>query len=253
MNDINKVLKDLWLKENEIKIYIASLTFWAQPASVLWKKTGISRSNTQYICTKLLNRWLLSIIETMIWNIYSPEEPEKLISMLNKEYNKLDRKIEKTHSIISDLKKLKNPYSNIPKVKYYNWTNWIIDMFEDILIDKKTIYWFIYLWKNLNSEILYYLKNNYIPRRKQLWIKAYEILNNLENENEIFVESQKVNRDIKLISKEKYPIHTCLQIYGNKVSFCSFIDWDITWIIIENINIAETNLSTFKAVWDSIK
>jgi hypothetical protein len=59
------------------------------------------------------------MIETPTGNIYTAENPEKILTMLNKEYNKIDKKMQKANSIISDLKQLKNPYSKVPKVKYF--------------------------------------------------------------------------------------------------------------------------------------
>ncbi|USN58380.1 MAG: hypothetical protein H6767_09075 [Candidatus Peribacteria bacterium] len=52
-------------------------------------------------------------------NIYSPEKPEKIISMLGRQYDVLDKKIHQVQAIMGDLRNMMNPYASVPKVKYY--------------------------------------------------------------------------------------------------------------------------------------
>ena len=91
MDKIKKVLERLWLNDKEIKIYLTSLYIWSSPASILWQKNNIARTTAKYTCQSLVEKWLLSVVEKWNSSIYSPEEPERLLSLVNKEYDKVEK------------------------------------------------------------------------------------------------------------------------------------------------------------------
>ncbi len=250
MEQITKILKDLWLKENEVKVYLASISMWPQVASLIWKKTNIARSNTQYICWKLVEKWLLSMIETPNGNVYSPKDPEKILTMLNKEYNKIDKKMQKANSIISDLKQLKNPYSKVPKVKYYTWVDWIIEMFEDVFKVNQDIYWAIDITDDIHPKILDYLNNDYTIKRSRTRIHTKVLFNDNKKSKKYRENDELVNRVSLLVPEQNFPFDTCTHIYWNKVAYFSYKKWDMTWVIIENENIKNAALSLFKLAWN---
>ena len=150
--NIIKTLTKIGLNDKEIKIYLAALTMGQTSASILASKTNINRSTAQYTCQWLIDKRLMSITPKGNTFLYAPEPPEKLLSLVNKEYSVLEKKMEDTHKIMWDLNSLSNPHATLPKVKYFTGVDGIIDMFEDILNEKKDVYWFIYLWENLNFE-----------------------------------------------------------------------------------------------------
>ena len=101
MEKINKVLESIWLNEKEIKIYLTSLSMWQNPASILWSKNNINRSTAQYTCNQLVEKKLMNIIQK--WNtfLYWPEDPEKIINVIGKEYNLLEKKMSNARGSIS--------------------------------------------------------------------------------------------------------------------------------------------------------
>ena len=249
MEKIVSALESIWLNEKEVKIYLASLSIGQASASVLWQKTGIARSSSQYTCNSLVEKRLLNAISQ--WNgfIYSPEAPAKIMLMANKELSEVQRKVISIEKVMSDLNTLANPNAKMPKIKYYSGVDGIKDLFLDIIWDKNIVKWYIYLWQKSNQELLDFLENEYVPQRKALGIPAYAICNSTENWPDWLKGSKETNRNIQIIEREQYPIDTCVQIYGDKVSFCSLIDGDLTGIIIENRNIARTHLSCFEMLF----
>lgn len=253
MNKIKRTLEKLWLNEKEIRIYLTSLALWQSPASLLWQRNNIARSTAQYTCQSLADKWLMNVIPK--WNtfLYSPANPERLLTLVNKEYDKVEKKFHETRQIMGDLKSMMNPLAKLPKVRYFTWVDGIIDMFEDVLKVWKDVYGYLYFWDDMNKEVLDYLQNIYIENRLKSWFYTYTILND-HNKYEFFIKNaRKLKRAYKYISSDLYPFDVCIQIYGNKVAYYSYKDTDLTWVIIENDHVANTQLSAFKALWDWIK
>lgn len=248
MNKITSTLESLWLNEKEIKIYLASLTIWQATSSILWNKAWISRTTAQHICKSLVSKRLLNITPQKSWTIYSAEEPEKLIVLVNNKYSQVERMMKNTHDIMSDLKSLSNPNSRLPKVKYYTGVDGIIDMLDDVLKDKKDLYGYLKVGSNINTEILDYLKNTYVYKREKAWIKSMWII----NEDEIFRNYKNNNNTIRndiYVDEEVYPFECCMHIYWDKVAFFTYFDDDMSWVIIENKRIASSQMTLFKLAY----
>ena len=251
MQKIIDTLESLWLNEKEVKIYLASLSMWQTTASILWQKSWLARSTAQYTCNALVEKKLLNVIQK--WNtfFYSPENPEKLISIINKEYTLLEKKMENTHKIMWYLKNLTNPYSKLPKVKYYTWVEWLINMFEDVLKENKTIYWALEISDDINLEIEKYLNEVYTIKRMKSWIKSYMLFNKWKKTLKYRENDSKVNRISLLIDNNNFPFESCLHIYWNKIAMYSYKNQDLVWVIIQNDFMKNTLFSIFKIAWNS--
>lgn len=251
MKKIIDTLESLWLNEKEVKLYLTSLSMWQTTASILWKKAGIARSTSQYNCNTLVEKRLMNI--TPQWNsfLYSPEPPEKLVSMVNKEYNIVDRKMQNVHDIMSYLNSLANPNAKLPKVKYYNGVEWIIDILEDIFTEEKEFYWVFSYVEDIHPELNKYLQTEYVPKRIKTKIPSKFLFNNNESSQEYMENNKQINRITMSIPKEIFPFSIWIHIYSsNKVALYSMWKLDMTWIIIENENIKNSLVSMFKLAWN---
>lgn len=252
MEKIKKTLEKLGLNENEIEIYITSLSVWQSPASILWKKNNIARSTAQYTCQALVEKWLLSVV--LKWNtfLYSPEDPDKLLTMVNKEYELVEKKFISTKTILWDLKSLMNPDMKMPSVKYFSWVEGVIDLIEDIFQeDFSSMYGAMEVTKDIHPEIKEYIETVYLSRRKKMKIVSKFILNDDELWREYGDPNKKLWREIVYVSPENYPFEWCMQIYANKVAFYSYKSGDLTGILIENKYIQQMMLSVFKLAWNA--
>lgn len=250
MVNIQTTLQDIGLKENEIKVYLAALSLGSQPASVLWKKTGIARSNAQYICGNLVDRGLLSMVTMPTGNIYSPEKPEKIISMLGRQYDVLDKKIHQVQAIMGDLRNMMNPYASVPRVKYYTGLDGIIDMYEDVFKEGKTIYGALNMMEDVHPGFTQYLEREYIPKRVQSGIQARWVVTDNLSTREYRKNDEKMHKRTLLLPEDQYPFETCIHVYAGKVAFYSYSQQDMSGIIIQNEKMHDTMLSLLKASWD---
>jgi sugar-specific transcriptional regulator TrmB len=140
MNKINDTLKNFGLTSNEINIYKTSLSLGESTSSILGKKVGLTRSTARYTCQSLVSKRIMTVIKKKDYFLFTAEQPKKLISILNKEYNTIDKKIKNIQAILPDLESLITPYASTTKIKYYTGVDGIIDILEDTLNDGKDVY-----------------------------------------------------------------------------------------------------------------
>lgn len=253
MEQVRKTLEKIWLNEKEIKIYLTSLSIGQSSASILGKKNNIARSTAQYTCQSLSEKWLLSVISS--WNtfLYSPENPEKLLSLVNKEYDVVEKKFHSTKKIMWDLKAMMNPDVKLPSVKYFSWVEWLIELIEDIFKENHTIYGALELTENIHPDILKYVQTEYVEKRKKSWISARMIFNDNEQTRNYKKYDSDMGRVSLLVDEGQYPFDSCIHIYWKKVAFYSFNQWDMTWVLIENEYVKNMIFSIFKMAWNFSK
>ena len=90
-------------------MYLSLLPIGSAPASILGKRTKLPRSTARYICQQLVKKNLF--FETQKGNtfIYTIESPEKLLFLIKKEEEELQRKKEKVAKTVEELKLMVNP------------------------------------------------------------------------------------------------------------------------------------------------
>jgi len=251
MQKITDTLKSIGLNDKEINIYIASLSIGETTASILWNKTNIARSTAQFTCNSLVEKRLMNT--TPKWNsfLYSPEPPEKIISLINKEYTHLEKKMKNAHQIMWYLNSIANVNAKLPKVKYYTWVDGIIDILEDVFNEKNEFYWVFNYIEDIHPELDKYIKEIYLPKRIKTKIPWKFLVNNNKTSKEYIKNDEKINRITMSIPKELFPFSIWIHIYSNnKVALYSMWRFDMTWVIIENENIKNSIFSMFKLAWN---
>lgn len=253
MDKIRKILEQIGLNDKEIKIYLTSLSIWQSPASILGQKNNIVRSTAQYTCQSLSDKGLLDVTPKGNTFLYSPCDPEKLLSLVNKEYDKVEKKFHSTRQIIGDLKAMMNPSAKLPKVKYFTGVDWVIDLINDVFMEENIIYWALELTDKMHPEITRYVNEEYIPKRKSSWVKSKMLFNNNLRTQKYQSIDKQMNRISLLVSKDDFPFESCLHIYWNKVAVYSYNKDDLTGILIENEYVKNMFLSLYKMAWKFAK
>lgn len=253
MDKIKKTLEKIWLNKNEIKIYLTSLSIGQSPASILGQRNNIVRSTAQYTCQSLVEKKLMNSIQK--WNtfLYSPADPEKLLTLINREYDIVEKKFNETRWIMRDLKSIMNPNAKLPKVKYFTWVEWVIDLINDVFNEKDIIYWALELTDKMHPSITRYINDIYIPKRKESWVKWKFLFNDNNRTREYQILDAKMNRITFVVPKENYPFESCLHIYWNKIAIYSYNSDDLSWILIENEYVKNMFFSIFKMAWNFAK
>lgn len=253
MTSINRTLKNLWLSENEINVYLSAISLWQTTSSVLWKKTWLTRSTARYTCQSLVAKNLMNCVNKQDYHLYTAESPKKLKYILDKEIQKIENKIDQVNDIIPQLENLVNPHAILPKVKYYQWVDGIIEIFDDVLSKEQVIYWVAKIDENIDPEIKEYIDKKYLLKRKTLKYKSYALFNDNHITQEYSLNDEEVNRHTLFLPEKDFPFPGCCYIYGNKIAYFSFNRNNLNGIIIENESIMQTQLSFFKLAWKMAK
>jgi len=249
---VHSVLENLWLNDNEIGIYLSSLSLWPTTASILWKRIGIKRSTAQYTCQSLASKKIMTMIQKSNTYIFSAEEPEKLIYLLNKEISWIKKKKDSIEQIMWELRTIVNPFWNIPKIRYYQWFDELKELTEDIFKENKPLYWVLKLFEE-SKIVNSFIRDIYVPKRIESNICAKMMFNDNQITQHYRDMDKQMHRYTLLIPGNLFPFDSCLHIYGNKVVFYSFHNDDFIGILVENANIRNTMFSLFKMAWEQGK
>jgi sugar-specific transcriptional regulator TrmB len=132
---VEDTLRELGLNDKEIKIYLSLLPLGSAPASILGKRTKITRSTAQYSCQQLVKKGLISVIEKNNSFIYTPESPDKIIYLLEQQKKEIENKEAQVNRIIGNLKNMMSTSAVLPKVQFFEGKQGIIDAFGKLKKD----------------------------------------------------------------------------------------------------------------------
>jgi len=228
-------------------VYLSLLPIGSAPASILGKRTKLPRSTARYICQQLVKKNLF--FETQKGNtfIYVVESPEKLLFLIKKEEEELQRKKEKVAKTVEELKLMINPNTILPKVRFFEGKEEMISLYEEILKFKETIYSF-----EDKGEML-----EFIPEYVPLFIKRrikYKIKNKIICPSATPLKSNKAElRQIKTIDKKLFPFSCDIKICNNLVSIFSFQQHTAVGIAIEHQDIVSNFKILFNYVWNHLE
>ncbi len=247
---IEDVLKEIGLRRKEIAIYLALLPLGNAPASILGRHTNITRSTAQYTCQQLEKKGLVTSVFKKNTYYYTPESPDKLQYILDKKIKEIQNSKEELNRISGDLIGMMNPQLVLPKLRFYEGVDGLIDMFEDELKDKGPLYSANRIGKNINPDILRYMNNQYILKRKQIKKQSWAFYNDTPESKQRMKNDKEVNRITMLVPMKYFPFDSCCHIYANKIAFYSWHKTDMTGVIIENERIQNTQFSFYKLAWN---
>jgi sugar-specific transcriptional regulator TrmB len=252
---IEPILKEIGLKEKEISIYLSLLPLGSAPASILGKYTGITRSTAQYTCHQLEKKGIIKSVYKKNTYYYTPEPIEKLHFLLDNKIKKFEDTKEELDRMGSDLMGLMNPHTTLPKVRFYEGTDGVIELLKDELkMTKDDIgYGAHRFYKTAPKEFQDFICNEYDKKRAEMNWKSYVLWTDTPLAKERIKIDNEINRTSLLVPKEKFFFDSSFQIYQNKVAFYSYRETDLTGVLIENEHIQETMLNVFRMAWNYAK
>lgn len=245
---LKNLLKNIWLSENEINVYLSCLKIWVTDARKIIEDTKIARTQIYPI---LSNLWKKSLISEVIWGDkkkYIAEDISAIKNLLLQEKELLNAKIKMIDTNASEFEKFIDIDKYKTITKYYEDKQWVqkiydsaflwdFDCFSDLWRVNKYFPWSnVWIWsinklKKVKSRNI--LSNNAVA---QWWIS--------ETKNISWIETKLLDiwQEIKV---DKI-------LYDNKVAYISFTKWIISWIVIENKDIYESAKLQFKLLWDRL-
>lgn len=240
-----EVLASLGLSDMESAIYLAALELGESLPKHLAEKAGIKRPMLYKLLPDLLDKGLLTQSMQGKRRTLVAEDPEVLVEKKRAELATLEE-------TIPVLRLLLRTATVKPHIAFYEGLEGLKRIYMDNLREQKTILNFVGL-ENIHPEVDLYARNYYIPQRINRRIPIKIIVSGDPTSKRLRLKTDPDDyREIKMVSREQFPIPLDGYIYGDNVSFLLFrSDSEPMGVIIRSREIATTLRSLFELIWQA--
>lgn len=225
--ELKKLLQEIWLSEKHAEVFILLYKYGSKPASTTAQILGEERTNIYKTLQALVRKWLVAehirsgVKHFFIANkeVLRNKIEEKKKSILKQE--KLLPQIERKLEWLDETR-----VSPIPKMQFFEWSEWIMSLFTDIIhITKEKKYKTIKCISSNTFESLSVNNKNlgeftgwFFEELQQWWIKV---------EAHLWSGVLMLEQIIKSYNHEDV---RNLSVWNNSLSL--FIVWEIVYLII---------------------
>jgi sugar-specific transcriptional regulator TrmB len=242
-------LKEYGLSNKESKVYLALLELGPSSVTEIAFKSKINRTTAYDILASLEQYGLVSHVGEQKKSTYVTENPERLISFLDKKSQEFKAKASEAKEIMPELKGMFNLIPRKPLVKYYEGEEGILAIYEDSLSSKTEIL----SWLNTENtaDFAFEYFQDYYKRRAAKGIHIKAIYNEAHISREIKARDKIEDRESRIIPKEMMDIGPECYIYDDKVAYMSLKER--FGVIIESKDIAEAQRKLYNLAWKAAK
>jgi sugar-specific transcriptional regulator TrmB len=236
---LTQILENIGLTEKEAKIYLSNLEIGSSPVSKIAQKAKINRVTTYDILEKLVKKGLINFFVKNKIKYFCATDPELVV-------NEFKRRTNELQSALPDLKRLHGDTIH-PRVRYFEGLDGIKSIYADTLTSKSEI-----LNYGNSKEIRIHWPTydvDYVQERATRKIYLRGIAPDDEYGRWVKSRDTDFDREIRLVSKDKFNFTNEIHIYDDKVAIISFKD-ELIGMIIESPEIANTQRAIFKIVWE---
>ena len=238
MPKIKKTLKSLGLEEQQIKVYLALLDYGEASATQLSERTGLGRVHMYQITEKLIHKGFISLILKEGVKYFLAADPTTFLK-------DLEQKKEDFKEILPELKeRQKKKESFETRVEVLRGKEGINTVLKMILAEGKD-YVMLGGGEQCCGDEFALMMSIFVKRGEKDKLKGRL----LEREKTEFFVGK--HEEFKYIFKEMIS-STTMAIWGDKVA--TFV-WTKPYyvIVVENEEVAKSNLTTFDYLWKSAK
>jgi len=248
MKNIKQLLYDFGLSPVETEVYLILLQLGSTPVSTIAKKGHIKRTNIYNVLTKLKERGIVSEFQKGHVRFFQATEVQRLIYLQEQKKNKIEQNVELLQEMLPVLQSMQNPYLIKPKVRFYEGSEGIGNLLEEILNNESYDSYF-------NPEVAY---KNFPDIMDDFQRNAAKKKNKIR---ELIVQSAETNKYIKKIKSpyhhykilpKKYFCANDNFVYGDFVAYISYLEGNIA-VVIESAEIARAQKMSFQMMWDAVK
>ena len=234
-------LKSLGINEKQASVYLACLELGSGTIHEVSEKSGVKRTSIYNFLAEMKQNGLVTEVTEMNKAILVATDPNELVARAKRNY-------EQAQKALPELMGIFNIPGNKPNVRFYPGLEGIKNAYDDILQTNENIYGF-----SDYEEMLSVLDESiwdFPKERLRRGIKFFSIAKDGQKGKLVQSLDKEQLRETRLVSKVKF--ETEINIYGNKVAAISF-HRPYTAVIIEDIAIAQTLRSVWKAWWGTLK
>lgn len=249
---ITQFLKNLWLSDLEIKVYIFLVSQWENIASMISKRLNIKRASIYTVLKWLEEKWMIIFHIKNKINFYKATNPDDVIELCKfkemkaKSLTMQAQEFKKHLDLFKDTDKSQNNL-NDGKLKYYEWINDVIELAFETLDEKdKEILCFWIMNKFIKDKKLW---KDYTEKRIKEWFRVKSIQPETTETQDYKKRDSKELRETLIIPKEFTNDWCEINIIWDMVVFFTS-EWNNpVWFKIKNKSIAQALRSLFWYAW----
>jgi HTH-type transcriptional regulator, sugar sensing transcriptional regulator len=240
-----KILEELGLTKNEVKVYLALLELGSTPAGPLVKKLSMHRAAVYNLLDLLLDKGIISYVTKHNIKHFEAHDPERLLEYIKLKKQQLDEKEKKLKEILPELQLKKNIAITTQKATIFTGKRGIKSVLEDILKIRKP--WLVFGAEGKFKDLFptYFLHHH--NQRAKLKIPLKIIFNEkLRKKRKSLPHAQ-----IKFLS-EKYLSPSTTYVYGDTIAIIIWNPEPMAFVI-KSEQVASSYHSFFEVLWDTAK
>lgn len=242
---LEQYLQNIGLDDKEAKFYLAGLQLGPASLQELAITAGVKRTTGYEILDGLVNKGLFTVSQRGKRKVFTAQEPDNLLLFLKQRENILNK-------IMPDLEALKNTTAKKPAIRIYDGLDGIKQVYLDMIKKPGEILTLAAPRPMIAKTILDFLTNEWKPLRIKSKINMRRI--NINESGEVakdFTRDEWPNKleVIKYLPANNYPFSVGIYIYRNKVAFVSFVESELTAVMVRSPEINRTMKMIFEMYW----
>jgi len=246
--DIKQSLEQIGLKQKQIEIYLLLLQMGEAMVQDLSTKTKIKRTTVYSTLDSLVSLGLVIFVDKSFHRYYYAENPKKIAIYFKDKKQDIENQEKRFSEVLPELSGLYNLKATKPKIRYYEGSEGIKQIYKETLLLKPGSELLGYTTADILHDFLGddFVKF-YLDGRVKAKISAKVIAPKTEMA-QIHVQNDRAEmRETILIDAEKFPFTNEINIFGSKVSIISFKD--LMGVVIESADVASTQKAIFELAW----
>lgn len=244
VSEIKEVLFKAGFSENESAVFLALLELGKGTVTQITRRAGLNRTTGYDILNSLVSKGLASVSGKEPKQEYLAESPDNLVKVLENNAKEQEKRIVNIKKIIPELKSIHN-VAGRPKVRFYEGTKGLEDVYEDTLTSHEEIRAYANVDEMHQALIGYFPK--YYERRAGKNISIRAIIPDSGVGKHRASKDKDEKRESVLVPSDKYNFAPEINIYDNKVMIASWREK--LGIIIESAEIADAMKKIYELAW----
>lgn len=247
---LQELLEKIGLSDKETRVYLAALELGAQPASTFSKKAHLNRTTSYAVLKSLLNKGLMSSLVKNGVSRYEAVAPSALLRFVENRKVHFEECRREIEHYLPTFESLGNSLLKRPKVKYFEGLEGVKAVMEDTLKSSEPLRCYSSLHKWFDGPLSSYVKD-YGKRRifeAELPLKAL-VYDDPAARKYLKSEYPNVHHEYRFVPNYLDIESNEVNIYDDKIAIVSLKEEDFFGVIIESIQVANSQKSIFEMAW----
>lgn len=244
-------LQNIGLTTTEGQLYKLLLKLGEVPVATLIQESHVKRPTVYKTLYSLEKKGLVTKRDIRKKIHVRPESPVKLQELADKKYQQLEDTKKSLNAFLPSLALNYTISTERPVVRVYEGNEGLKQIYEDLLIEGKTIYAILQA-ANVEPELYNWLTTKFVKKRVRAKIHVKAIVASSTASREYLKKSKEEYRISRMVDTKRFPFQHEIDIYGDKVAIIHYKkDEPLIGMVIHHPQIALTMKAWFDLAWES--